>query len=294
MSVANGLAQTTAIPADDIGPDARGYVRLYRKILDSAVFASATLLKVFVWCMAKATHRPINVAMRTGRGATVVSLNVGQFVTGRKVAAVELGMPESTVNDLLHRLADLGCISIQPNTHFSVITVCNYSTYQDGGSDDQQATRHPSNNQPTGKQQPSDTHPTHTNTINTEAQKHIDSSRRALRFDADDLAFANYVWNRVQAIQPTRQTPDLDRWANSVRLAREADGRTLADLRAIFDVAHADSFWQTNILSPDKLRAKFDDLDLKLRKRNPAHGNGRHAQPGAGQIYTPGRELGPV
>lgn len=87
------------------------------------------------------------------------------------------------------------------------------------------------------------------------------------------------MWEQILKLQPKRKTPNLDAWANDIRLMRERDGRTDDEIRELFTWANQDSFWQTNILCPQKLREKWDDLDLKRSKsrgiqRNPAANNG--------------------
>lgn len=57
-------------------------------------------------------------------------------------------------------------------------------------------------------------------------------------------------------------------WINDIRLTIEVDGRTPAQMEYIIDWCQNDSFWRTNILSPSKLRAKFDQLRLNADKDN--------------------------
>ena len=98
---------------------------------------------------------------------------------------------------------------------------------------------------------------------------HRTTLSRALRFDDEDRHVAEWIWELIHRMQPTRKQPNLDQWASEVRLMREVDERTHEDIRDVFAWANSDDFWQTNILSPKKLRAKFDDLDLKRKaKRN--------------------------
>lgn len=108
-----------------------GYVKIYRQLLDSEVFCNADLLKVWIWCLLKATHRDRWVSVRTGRGETQVGLQAGQFLFGRKSAAKKLKMPESSVNDRMKKLQGIGCIKIEPYPHFSIITILNWTFYQD-------------------------------------------------------------------------------------------------------------------------------------------------------------------
>ncbi len=94
----------------------RGWVKLYRKIVDSQVFQNADLLKVWIWCLAKATHKETWAKMQTGKGSTEVKLGVGQFVFGRLQAAKQLKMKPSSVRDRMQKLRDIGNIDIQPAT----------------------------------------------------------------------------------------------------------------------------------------------------------------------------------
>ncbi|MEU5496119.1 hypothetical protein [Streptomyces griseofuscus] len=51
-----------------------------------------------------------------------------------------------------------------------------------------------------------------------------------------------------------------DRWRNDIRLLLDKDGITPEQAIAAIDWAHANDFWQAHILSPAKLRQKYDTL----------------------------------
>ena len=82
----------------------RGWVKLWRKLLDSEIFQNEGLLKVAIWALLKANHKEAWVPLKTGRGKTIVHLKPGQFIFGRRTAAKELKMPESSVRVAVHRL----------------------------------------------------------------------------------------------------------------------------------------------------------------------------------------------
>lgn len=86
------------------------------------------------------------------------------------------------------------------------------------------------------------------------------------------MKLAKWMFSQIQDLQPDRDVPKFDQWANTIRLMRERDGRPLDGIRKVFDLANRDGFWQVNILSPTSLREKYQDLELKLRKSK----NGRH------------------
>ncbi len=108
-----------------------------------------------------------------------------------------------------------------------------------------------------------------------------ESSRRTLRFDEQDLELAQWMFGLIQAMQPERKPPNLEAWANSFRLMREVDGRAPPEVRSLYEWINRDAFWRTNVLSPDTLREKWDDLQLK--RKNDRHGN----KPSAGKWYDP-------
>lgn len=135
-----------------------GYIKLYRQLLGSQVFANEGLLKVWVYCLLKASHKEQWVTIKTGRGETEIKVGVGQFIFGRDVAAKELGMKPSSVRNRMQKLEKVGNLDIEVDTHYSVVTVCNWDNYQscdDGGG---QVSGQPSDRQVTGKGQAKDTY----------------------------------------------------------------------------------------------------------------------------------------
>jgi hypothetical protein len=107
-----------------------GYIKLYRKVLNSRVFANDGLFKLFMYCLLKANHKGRWVSAKTGRGDTTVWVEVGQFIFGRKTAAKELRCKPSTVVYRLSQLQRMEILDIQADTHWSIITIVNWNSYQ--------------------------------------------------------------------------------------------------------------------------------------------------------------------
>lgn len=80
---------------------------------------------------------------------------------------------------------------------------------------------------------------------------------------SEDLRVAEWISSRVKIIAPASKSPDLTSWSNSVRLIRQMDNRTHSEICTLYDWASKDSFWKTNVLSPDKLRKHWDTLTLQ-------------------------------
>lgn len=108
----------------------RGYIRLWRKIEDSAVFQNEGLLKVFIWCLCKATYKETSVAIKTGRGYSDVKLSPGSFIFGRESAAKKLHMSPSTVWKRMLKLKKREFLNIESDSHYSIIHIVNWSIHQ--------------------------------------------------------------------------------------------------------------------------------------------------------------------
>lgn len=85
----------------------------------------------------------------------------------------------------------------------------------------------------------------------------------ALRL-ADRLAASIRVRGATKEIAPDRWEKTRIGWARQLRLAHEADGRSWEDIERVLGWSQKDSFWQSNILSADKFREKYDQLKAKM------------------------------
>lgn len=126
------------------------WLKLHRQITDSRVFQNEGLLKVWLWCLCKASWCDRWVTVRTGRGTTEIHLKAGQFIFGRKSAAKELKMKPSSVRNRLDKLSDIRNLDIQPDSHYSVVTICNWALYQQDDGDNGQASGQATDRQRTG------------------------------------------------------------------------------------------------------------------------------------------------
>ena len=87
--------------------------------------------------------------------------------------------------------------------------------------------------------------------------------KKNLRWENGDLETAESIYKLLLALNPKHKKPSMETWANTIRLMRESDGHTHNDIMNLFRFANSDSFWKSNILSPAKLREKWDVLTIK-------------------------------
>lgn len=95
----------------------------------------------------------------------------------------------------------------------------------------------------------------------------------------DKLAtlFAELLLTQIpqfRELQSDKKPKTLERYRKDFRLMIERDKRTPESIEAVIRFVRADAFWQVNILSVDKLRAKFDQLETKMKSQGGNNGAG--------------------
>jgi transcription termination factor NusB len=111
-----------------------GWIKVHRRLKESAVFGDPDLLKLWLLCLLKATHKPREVVIEK----QVVRLEPGQFVTGRFELEKEYndGVPNrkkisaSTLQRWLRKLETWQMLNIKTYSKFSIVTVSNWTEYQ--------------------------------------------------------------------------------------------------------------------------------------------------------------------
>lgn len=84
-----------------------------------------------------------------------------------------------------------------------------------------------------------------------------------------DLDCATWLFGKIAALfksldaKPPKE-PNWTDWANDIRLMREIDGHSHREICEKYMGVLADQFWRKNILCPNKLREKWDELTLRL------------------------------
>ena len=126
-----------------------GWIKLHRKIIDSAVFENPKILKLWIWCLCKASHKGYESMV----GNQIVVLQEGQFIFGRKKASSELKIKESMVYKYIKLLEKLEMINIKSNNKFSIITIEKWAFYQFDNDEEQQQKEQQRNNKGTTKEQ---------------------------------------------------------------------------------------------------------------------------------------------
>lgn len=240
-----------------------GYIKLYRKVTSSFVWTNPSMLKLWLLCLMKASHE----GRRFLFNGNEVSLSSGQFVTGRDALAKEYNQGASSDQVIVSRtlwrwikkFEKEEMLSISSTPKYSVISINKWEDYQ---SSDQ----HLSSDRPapvqhlsTNKNEKNDKNDKNNNTRN---------SRKTREYADDDpnKKLAILLLKLIRKNQNIKE-PDLDKWANTIRLTIESDKRTGREVQDMIVWATSNDFWSGVILSPTSLRKHFDKMAIQKNKR---------------------------
>jgi hypothetical protein len=126
-----------------------GYIKLYRQLIESRVFSNQTALKIWIWCLLKANHKERFIPLNIGKGIRTIKVSPGQFIFGRFRAEEELNIDGSSIYRWLKKFEskEFDMISIDANNQYSIISICNWRSYQSNNDEveqpmSNQCTRH--------------------------------------------------------------------------------------------------------------------------------------------------------
>ena len=101
----------------------RGWIKIYRSLLDWEWFDDAETVKLFIYILLSANYED-----KKWRGMVVER---GQYVTSLGSLSEILRLSVKRVRIRLERLTKSGAITTSGANRFTIITICNYDTYQD-------------------------------------------------------------------------------------------------------------------------------------------------------------------
>ena len=213
----------------------QGWIKLHRKILQNPILSDPYFLKLWIYCLLKASHQDGQQLV----GNQLVEIKRGQFVTGRKALYRDFNndikpskqISESTLWRMLFTLENAQMLNIKKTNKYSIVTVTNWITYQQ-------------------------------NEQITKTNKSVKKTSRS-NFSDLDMENAKLLYRYMKENNPKAKKPNFEKWANVFRLIRERDKRTDQEVKHLIQWTQRDDFWKSNILSPIKLRKHWDSLILK-------------------------------
>lgn len=103
-----------------------GWVKLYRRLVDNPRFKDGDWLRVWMWMLMTATHKPHDVLFKGER----ITLNPGQFTAGRLQIAEKTGVSDAKVYRVIETLKSEQQIEQRISNACSLYTILNWVEYQ--------------------------------------------------------------------------------------------------------------------------------------------------------------------
>lgn len=91
--------------------------------------------------------------------------------------------------------------------------------------------------------------------------------------DNPNYQLANKLYLAIKNRQEDFTKPNLQNWANDIRLMNERDGRTHKQIENMIDWSQNNDFWSAVILSANKLRKKYDYMKAQALKNARSYSN---------------------
>ncbi|PKE35782.1 hypothetical protein CW670_07505 [Macrococcoides caseolyticum] len=134
-----------------------GYAKLYRSLLTHPIFADPYLLKLFNYCLLKASYKQRDVILDNA----VITLMPGEFIWGRIAASKELNentkpkykISESTWERKLTVLEKMQIVNRKVTNKYTIVKLINWQVYQGEESRIEHQIEHQMNNRCTSDEQ---------------------------------------------------------------------------------------------------------------------------------------------
>ena len=123
----------------------KGWIKIHRKILDWEWFDKAEMVKLLIMFVCKA-----NIEDKEWQGMVV---RRGQFITSLDKLSAESGFSKQKIRTCLKRFENTKEITIKSTNKYTIVTICNYESYQISEDSNQHAEQHSNNIQTTNQQQ---------------------------------------------------------------------------------------------------------------------------------------------
>jgi hypothetical protein len=232
-----------------------GWICLHRKALSNGWLKNHKLWAFWCYCLLKASHKEHKVII----GNQQITLQPGQFISGRKKASKETGLSEQQIRTCIDSLKTMQNLTIKTTNKFSVVTVVNWASYQ---SDTNKVTSKVTSNQPATN---------HIQQCNNVRKKNIlgNFSQESEPYKLSILLFKGILENnlnsRLHHCNGGEKEKTLQGWAGDIEKLIRIDKQQPDLIERVIKFATTDPFWKPYILSGRKLKEKWDTLVIKLQ-----------------------------
>ncbi len=252
-----------------------GWISLHRKFKKWEWYTDGNTMRLFIHLLLSANHKKNN-----WQG---ISVDRGEVITGRKSLSKETGISERSIRTSLNRLKSTNEVTIKTTSRFSIISICNYGLYQDMGAKNDQANDYTSDQQVTSKRPANDQQVT---TNNNDNKENNDNNKKEL--GAKSIQFSQEAKDICNVFTKTLDNKNMHpknlkekiSWLKAIEECKSIDGYSFEQILDVVEYFREDAFWNTNFLSPLKLRRKNKEgikfVDFFYEKMANGNNNGKN------------------
>jgi len=105
--------------------------------------------------------------------------------------------------------------------------------------------------------------------------KNVNNDNNKYSQNSNEFQLSKLLLDIILERKPDFKKPSLAKWSVHIDRLLCIDGRAAARVEQVIRWCQKDPFWQNNILSTEKLRKHFDQLELHMNKSMKGNTNGR-------------------
>jgi len=246
-----------------------GWIKLHRKLLISDMYQDLNAVQrdVLLQCLLAANHKPKKWEWQ----GKIFECKAGQFITSLDslIKLCSKGTSIRNVRTALVKLEKWQFLTNESTKTGRLITVINWDTYQNCD----EATDKATDKEATKSRQSTDKEPT-TNK-NVKKDKNEKKEDKTFMSDSEEIRLVDYFISQIKINKPDFKEPNKQTWAKIFDLMLRLDKRQPRDIAELIKWCQNDSFEMSNVLSPDKLRKRFDQLMMKTKRKPSTIGMSR-------------------
>ncbi|ELQ0516550.1 hypothetical protein R2D92_000001, partial [Listeria monocytogenes] len=168
----------------------------------------------------------------------------------------------STIKEKIDELVREERLEITTTKLGTLFTVRNYALYQDLNNYSGTSSERLPNSHRTATEQP----PNNKKNVKKDKNDNKDNNKRQNKFDEVHLSLANLLFEMIKSNNPEEKNPDIEKWANDIRVMIEQDKREPEKVKNAIIWSQKNDFWCSVIKSPKSLRRNYDKMATQRNK----------------------------
>ncbi len=279
MKMTKASPQVRILPSGKPQGMQKGFIKKWRKTFDSDIHQMPPLYeRLFDYLCLTANWEPR--LMPTDKIPKMgLWVSAGMLVTSLDAIAQGISYLENRVRRTPHRetvqrilkwLEAHDMIDRTSDSQGTITFIKNWHIYQDNESADCDSTRDSTCDTVVTRPRQRSGSGADTTKEFKEVKKKFKEGKPKNTFSSDshEIRLSELLLRLILCRKPDLKRPDLQSWAQDFDQVLRLDKRPVENVERLIRWVQADSFEQNNVLSPGKLRKRYDQLELKMQAAN--------------------------